>query len=70
VTGQRVVAAVLTVLLFALIIVGSVAIARIFGYPTWGWFIGIGICALMVVGFLTQSSPPEPPPDHRKRPRK
>jgi hypothetical protein len=67
VTGQRVVAIVLTVLLFALIIVGSVAIARVFGYPAWGWFIGIGICALMVVGFLRQSTPPAPPPDHRSR---
>jgi hypothetical protein len=67
VTGQRVVAVVLTVLLFALIIVGSVAIARVFGYPAWGWFIGVGICGLMVVGFLRQSNPPPPPPDHRSR---
>ena len=66
-TGQRVVAVVLTFLLFALIIVGSVAIARVFDYPTWGWFIGFGFCGLMVFGFLKQGDPPEPPPDHRKR---
>lgn len=65
--GQRVVAVILTVLLFALIIVGSVAIARIFGYPGWGWFIGIGICGLMVVGFLRQKDQPPPPEDHRTR---
>ena len=67
-TGQRVVAVVLTFLLFALIIVGSVAIARVcFGYPAWGWFIGFGICALMVVGFICARAAPAHPEDHRTR---
>jgi hypothetical protein len=67
VIAQRFLAALLTFLLFALIIVGSVALARVLGYPAWGWFIGIGICAMMVIGFLRQKPPPPPPPTHQRR---
>jgi hypothetical protein len=69
VTGQRFLAALLTFLLFALIIVGSVAVARALGSPGWGWVIGIGICVMMVFGFWRQSgaSPPPPPPADRRR---
>ena len=54
-TGQRALAALLTFLLFALIITGSVAVCRALKHPGWGWVIGIGICVMMVVGFLVQS---------------
>ena len=70
VTGQRVLAAVLTFLFFALIITGSVAICRALKHPGWGWVIGPGICVIMVVAFLRQSrtqAPPPPPPARRGR---
>jgi hypothetical protein len=69
VTGQRVLAAVLTFLLFALIITGSVAICRALKHPGWGWVIGPAICVTMVVAFLRQShsSAPPPPPARRGR---
>jgi hypothetical protein len=70
VTGQRALAALLTFLLFALIITGSVALCRVLGHPGWGWAIGIGICLMMVYGFLRQgrsAAPPPPPPPARKR---
>jgi hypothetical protein len=70
VTGQRALAALLTFLLFALIITGSVALCRVLGHPGWGWAIGIGICVMMVYGFLRQSrsaAPPPPPPHNRRR---
>jgi hypothetical protein len=63
-------AAVLTFLLFALIITGSVALCRVFKHPGWGWVIGPAICATMVVAFLRQSrtsAPPPPPPARRGR---
>ncbi len=69
-TGQRALAALLTFLLFALIITGSVAVCRALKHPGWGWVIGIGICVMMVVGFLVQSrseAPPPPPPARRGR---
>jgi hypothetical protein len=70
VTGQRVLAAVLTFLFFALIITGSVAICRALKHPAVGWAIGPGICVIMVVAFLRQShtqAPPPPPPARRGR---
>jgi hypothetical protein len=70
VTAQRALAALLTFLLFALIITGSVAICRVFKHPAWGWVIGIGICLMMVYGFVRQSrseAPPPPPPARRGR---
>jgi hypothetical protein len=70
VIGQRLLAALLTFLFFALIIVGSVALCRVFGHPAWGWVIGIGICVMMVFGFVRQSrssAPPPPPPPRRGR---
>jgi uncharacterized membrane protein HdeD (DUF308 family) len=69
VTGQRLLAALLTFLFFALIITGSVAICRALKHPGWGWVIGIGICVMMVVGFVVQSrasTPPPPPPAARR----
>lgn len=67
-TGSRLLAALLTFLLFALIIVGAVAIARVFGHPAWGWVFGIGFCLMMVYGFVRQSrnAPPPPPPTTRR----
>jgi hypothetical protein len=70
VTGQRALAALLTFLFFALIITGSVALCRVLGHPGWGWAIGIGICVMMVYGFLRQSrsaAPPPPPPVRKGR---
>lgn len=69
-TGQRLLAALLTFLFFALIISGSVAICRALKHPGWGWVIGIGICVMMVVGFFAQSrssTQPPPPPARRGR---
>ena len=52
--AQRVLEALLTVLLFAFIIAVSVAVFRWLGHPGYGWFIGIGFCVVMVVAFLAQ----------------
>jgi hypothetical protein len=54
VTGQRIVAALLTALVFALIIAIAVAVFRALGHPGYGWFVGIGFCVVMVVSFLLQ----------------
>ena len=53
--GQRILAALLTVLVFALIISIAVAVFRYLGHPGYGWFVGIGFCVVMVVAFLAQS---------------
>jgi hypothetical protein len=68
-TGSRLLAVLLTVLLFALIIFGAVAIARALHHTAWGWAFGVGFCLLMVYGFLRQSkhAPPPPPPGRRQR---
>jgi hypothetical protein len=52
--GQRILAALLTALVFALIIFGSVAVFRYLGDETYGWFVGIGFCVIMVVAFIVQ----------------
>ena len=52
--GQRILAALLTVLVFALIIALSVAFFRYLGHPGFGWFVGIGFCVIMVVAFVVQ----------------
>jgi hypothetical protein len=66
--GSRLLAALLTFLLFALIIFGAVAIARSFHHPAWGWVIGVGFCLMMVYGYVRQSrTPPPPPPARRPR---
>jgi uncharacterized membrane protein YbhN (UPF0104 family) len=52
--AQRLLAALLTVLVFALIIVISLAIFRYLGHPAYGWFVGIGFCLVMVVAFVVQ----------------
>jgi hypothetical protein len=52
--GQRILAALLTVLVFALIIAISIAVFRYLGHPDYGWFVGIGFCVIMVVAFIVQ----------------
>ncbi|HSP37559.1 MAG TPA: hypothetical protein VLR26_07390 [Frankiaceae bacterium] len=52
--AQRLLAALLTVLVFALIIAIAVAVFRSMGHPGYGWFAGIGFCAVMVVAFVIQ----------------
>jgi hypothetical protein len=52
--AQRLLAALLTTLVFALIIVLAVAVFRYLGHPDYGWFVGIGFCLVMVVAFLLQ----------------
>ena len=52
--AQRLLAALLTVLVFALIIAIAVAVFRALGHPTFGWFVGVGFCLVMVVAFLLQ----------------
>lgn len=52
--GQRILAGLLTTLLFALIIVVSVAVFRYLGNVTYGWIVGIGFCVVMVVAFIVQ----------------
>jgi hypothetical protein len=51
---QRLLAVLLTVLVFALIISISVAVFRYLGDPGFGWFVGVGFCAVMVLGFVVQ----------------
>ena len=52
--AQRLLATLLTVLVFALIIVISVAVFRYLGHPGYGWFVGVGFCLVMVVAFIVQ----------------
>ena len=52
--GQRILAALLTVLVFALIIAIASAVFRYLGHPGWGLFVGIGFCVVMVVAFVVQ----------------
>jgi hypothetical protein len=52
--GQRILAALLTLLVFALIIAVASAVFRYLGHPAWGWFVGVGFCVVMVVAFLLQ----------------
>jgi uncharacterized membrane protein YbhN (UPF0104 family) len=54
VIGQRILAALLTVLVFALIISIAVAVFRYLGHPGYGRFVGIGFCVVMVVSFVVQ----------------
>lgn len=54
VTGQRILAVLLTALLFAFVVVVAVAIFRAAGHPAWGWVVGIGFCLAMVYGFLRE----------------
>ena len=56
--GQRILAALLTLLVFALIIAISVAVFRYLGHEGYGWFVGIGFCVVMVVAFLVQGRRP------------
>ena len=51
---QRLLAALLTLLVFALIIAISLAVFRYLDHPGYGWFVGIGFCVVMVVAFLVQ----------------
>jgi hypothetical protein len=51
---QRLLAALLTVLVFALIIAISLAVFRYLEHPAYGWFVGVGFCVVMVVAFLVQ----------------
>lgn len=52
--GQRILAALLTILLFALIVAISLAVFRYLDHPGYGWFVGVGFCAIMVVAFVVQ----------------
>jgi hypothetical protein len=52
--AQRLLAALLTTLVFALIIAIAVAVFRYLGHPGYGWFVGIGFCLIMVVAFIVQ----------------
>ncbi len=52
--AQRLLAALLTFLVFALIIAIAVAVFRWLGHPGYGWIIGIGCCVVMVVAFVVQ----------------
>lgn len=52
--GQRLLAALLTTLVFALVIAISHAVFRYLGHPGYGWFVGIGFCLVMVVAFVVQ----------------
>ena len=52
--AQRLLAALLTTLVFALIIAIAVAVFRYLGHPGFGWFVGIGFCLVMVVAFVVQ----------------
>ncbi len=52
--AQRLLAGLLTVLVFALIIFGSVAVFRYLGNANYGWFVGIGFCVVMVIAFFVQ----------------
>ncbi|MDQ1634036.1 MAG: hypothetical protein QOJ32_845 [Frankiaceae bacterium] len=52
--GQRLLAAFLTILVFALIILGAQAVFRYLGYPGYGWYVGVGFCAVMVLAFIVQ----------------
>lgn len=51
-TAQRILAAVLTVLLFAIVILGFGLIFNLFGQYVIGLVVGAVFCALMVVGFV------------------
>jgi uncharacterized membrane protein YbhN (UPF0104 family) len=52
--AQRLLAALLTVLVFALVIAIAVAVFRYLGHPAYGWFVGIGFCVIMVIAFVLQ----------------
>ena len=52
--GQRLLAAFLTILVFALIILVAQAVFRYLGHPAYGWYVGVGFCAVMVVAFVLQ----------------
>ncbi len=52
--GQRILAALLTILVFALIIAIAHAVFQYLGHPAYGWYVGIGFCAVMVFAFLFQ----------------
>lgn len=52
--GQRVLAALLTILVFALIIAVAHAVFQYLGHPAYGWYVGIGFCVIMVVAFVFQ----------------
>jgi hypothetical protein len=52
--AQRFLAALLTVLVFALIIAISIAVFRYLGHEGYGWFVGIGFCLVMVIAFFAQ----------------
>jgi hypothetical protein len=52
--AQRLLAALLTTLVFALIIAISVAVFRYLHHPGYGWFVGVGFCLVMVVAFILQ----------------
>lgn len=58
-TGQRLVAALLTLLFLALVLVVFVALFRVFGHPGWGWVAGLVFIALMVLGFVRQGRRPD-----------
>jgi hypothetical protein len=51
-TTQRVVAVLLTVLLFAVIVLGAGALFAVFGYRGWGYLAGAGFCLVMVAAAL------------------
>lgn len=53
-TAQRLVAALITLLFLALVLVVFVALFRLAGHPGWGWVVGLAFIALMVVGFVRQ----------------
>jgi hypothetical protein len=52
--GQRILAALLTVLFLALIIAIALAVFRYLGHPGYGWFVGVGFCVVMIVAFVVQ----------------
>ncbi|WP_018635382.1 hypothetical protein [Parafrankia elaeagni] len=53
--AQKVLAAFLTVLLFALIVFGLGAAFDQFGHRGWGHVVGLGCCAVMVVAGVVTS---------------
>jgi hypothetical protein len=52
--AQRIVAALLTILVFALIIAIAQAVFRYLGAPAYGWYVGVGFCLVMVLAFIIQ----------------
>jgi hypothetical protein len=58
--AQRFLAALLTTLVFALIIAISLAVFRYLHHPAYGWFVGVGFCVVMVIAFVVQGRRQQP----------